>query len=498
MTNQAYELIVLGGGPGGYTAALRAAKLGRNVALVEEQELGGTCLNRGCIPTKAYMDTAKTLHGLREAAKRGIDFGDADPATFRVDMKKVLAYKQRIVKRMTAGIGVLLRENGVRLLRGFGTVDFPEGDYRPMKVHVEGPDAGDYHADHLILATGSKPAPLPLPYENVTEITDRLLDSDRALEIDFVPERLLVIGGGVIGMEMARIFKAFGSAEVHIVEAMPRLCPQLDHEISETLLRSLKSDKIDVSLARKVVSIKAVTDGLQSELDDGTNIEASHVLVAVGRVPDLRFLGNAKPTADDWVSDRRAFLKVGSRMQTITDGVYAIGDVTGLCMLAHAAMEMGEIVAGLFAKKAALSSTEQPHPFLPLLVPGCIYGEPEVASIGLTEDQAREESGIQLAVGRFPFAANGRAVASGHPEGFVKVLRNSLNDQILGVHMIGSGVSELVNEAAMAMHRAIPARDWCTLVHAHPTLGEALLEAVADSRGEALHLPPRRRNEEGV
>lgn len=504
MSHSTYDLIVVGGGPAGYTAAIHAVRKGLRVALVEERELGGTCLNRGCIPTKAYLDTASLLDSYAEAAKRGVDFGDADPKRFSVSMQKVLAYKQRIIKKLSAGIGVLLRENGVPVLKGTASLRLPGGPEEPFTVEVAGTDPGTVTAKKIILACGSCVAPLPVAGDEVPEVAARLLTSDSVLEIDFVPEKLVIIGGGVIGVEMGRIFKSFG-AQVHIVEALPRLAPFLDEEIAAHLRKSLTGSGIKVSVGTKVERVDFQPEGptpLALTLSDESKIEASHVLQAVGRVPDRR-LTQPLETLGLKSTGLAGFVAADRAMRTSIPGLFAVGDVNGQCMLAHAAIEMGHVAAEAAVaeltdvpadgKGGAGFLNEKDSDVFPNPVPGCIYGEPEVGYIGLTESVARERFGdAGIAVGRFPFAANGRAVAAGHQDGFVKVVRHREDDRILGVHIIGPAASELINEASLAQNLGCGSGQWLAAVHAHPTYGEALTGALADARGESPHSPPKK------
>lgn len=508
-----FDVVVIGGGPAGYSAAICAARYSLRTALVEERELGGTCLNRGCIPTKAYLDTAETLRSLSHAAKRGIDFADADVSHFGVSMKQVLAFKTRVVRKMTAGVGVLLRDNGIDRFHGTASIPaLPEKSDDPFEIVVKGPDATPeqttVRAKKVILATGSVPAPLSIAGAEKPEIAVRMLTSDTLLDIDFVPPKLLIVGAGVIGIEMARIFKAFGS-DVHLVEALPRIAPFLDEEIVEALHKSLRSAKIDITTGLTVDSVAYCQDDdtlsavpLELRLSDGRTLEASHVLVAVGRVPDRRVISHLP--LEKYA--RADFVQTDEEMRTSIPGIFAAGDVNGRSMLAHAAIRMGHCAAVTAAGDLAgcndlidvrhRCGDGEADPlfrdgFSPPFIPGCIYGEPEIGYIGLTEAQAREHFGDRVHIGRFPFAANGRAVAVGRQEGFVKVLRDETTDRILGVHIIGTGASELINEASLALRASLSAHSWATAVHAHPTFGEALAEAVADARGEALHIPPK-------
>ena len=497
-----YDLVVIGGGPAGYTAAIHARRRSLTVALVEERELGGTCLNRGCIPTKAYLDAAQTLRDAHDGMKRGLRFGEADPSQFGIDMLKLLAAKERIVKRMSAGIGVLMRENAVIQLSGTASLKLPPHSGKPFVVTVtNGAEEKCCFAKKVILATGSQPVALPIPGGDAPQLTGRILNSDTILKIDKVPEKLLILGGGVIGIEMAQIFQAFGS-QVRILEMLPALgSGALDQEIADTLRKSLIARGITVHTNVRAMSVEPTADGLRLSLTNGDQFEATHLLSAVGRRPDRRIL--------DAVGLSEHFVSVDERMRTSIPGLLAPGDVNGQCMLAHAAMEMGRIAAiavgdELLGEASGfepeLETLRREHtrfpdmlePFFPCYIPIVIYGDPEIACIGLTEENARKRFGNDVRVGRFPMAANGRAVATGRPEGFVKVVRSDSNDRLLGVQAVGCGAAEMINEASTVFYTSMAMRHWEGAIHAHPTYGEALIEAVADSRGEALHLPPRR------
>ncbi len=504
-----FDILIIGGGPAGYSAAIcaaqRAGRQGLNIGLVESRQLGGTCLNRGCIPTKALLDTASILDSLENASKRGIDVS----GSVGVDMKKVLRWKERIVKKMSTGVAVLLRENDVPVIEGKAVVSqTAEG----FQVSVTKNDQTDqYTAKKVIFAAGSTPTRIQLPGLDDPMLAGRILTSDELLDLDFVPEKLLVLGGGVIGIESARIFRSFGS-EVRIVEALPRLLPFLDADVSALLTKTLLARKVGITTGVQATDVRGTENGLVLSLASGEEIEATHLLVAVGRSPNVDGISPELKTALN--SDRRGFLPVDARMRTTVTGFFAPGDVNGRCLLAHAAIEMGRIAAETAVEElgknvdseSALEEyrrriLEKPRndelpskdtDFFPFYVPSCVYGEPEIGSIGWTEEQARERFGDRIRVGRFPFAANGRAVAAGVQEGFAKVIRLADSNRVLGVHLIGPGASELINEASTIFSLDGLVDQWAATIHAHPTYGEALAEAAADSLGAALHLPPRK------
>lgn len=505
-----FDILILGGGPAGYSAAIHAARADRDhelsLGLVERDDLGGTCLNRGCIPTKTLVETAGLLDRFREAGARGIRV----EGEVSLDLAKTFQYKDRIVKRMTAGIGVLLREN--RIVRANGTARLARsGDPEyPFAVSVSSGsgETENILARKTVLATGSIPTPLTF-FDSIEgledpEVASRLLDSDDLLRTGSfteLPDRLAILGGGVIGIEMGRIFKAFGS-EVHLIEALPRLAPFLDTEVSETLRKSITDKKIKVSTGRTLRKIEPDgAGGLRLHLDEGEPISASHLLVAVGRLPRTDLLSDDLLAALE--PDRRGFIPVDDSMKTGVRGLYAPGDVNGRCMLAHAAIEMGLLaadgvlgeLAGERERPSLLSERETRPPFRSDRIPGCIYGEPEIGYLGATEQSLRERYGDRVRVGRFPFAANGRAASSGHRDGFVKILRLEGSRAPLGVQIVGPCASELINEASVVLSLDGDLDRWAGAVHAHPTYGEALVEAAEDTFGKALHLPPKKREQ---
>lgn len=468
------DLIIIGGGPGGYIAAVQAARLGLTTALVEERALGGVCLNRGCIPTKTLVDTAKSIEAVNAGKRRGI----ALSGTVGVDLKTAVQFKQRVTKRLSMGVEALLKDSGVTIVKGTAVV-------RPdLSVEISGGDVSGnmpLQAKKIILATGTVPMRLPVPGTDAP----RVLTSDDILETETVPESLAILGGGVIGVEMARVFRAFG-AKVHLIEALDRICPFLDAELSQALTKTLTDRKIKVSTSAKLERVEPMDDKLVLHAVDisgnDLTVECSHLLMAVGRSVDTRAFESL-----DLKREGR-FVAVDAAMRTSHPDVYAIGDVNGLCMLAHAAYRMGEIVAA----HAAATLSGDASIFVPTfdaeLVPGGIFSDPEVGYVGLTESQAVERYG-EIRVGRMPMIANGRAVVSGHTDGFVKIIADAKTEKIVGVHMIGLFASELINEAATAIANGLTADQWGHVIHAHPSIAEALPEAALDAFGRSLHLP---------
>ncbi|MCL2622362.1 MAG: dihydrolipoyl dehydrogenase [Planctomycetaceae bacterium] len=516
------DIIVIGGGPGGYIAAVQAARLGLTVTLIEERELGGVCLNRGCIPTKTLVDTAKSIDAVRAGKRRGI----VSSGSVGIDLKTAVQFKQRVTKRLGMGVEALLRDSGVHIVKGTATV---RADLTvAVKVGRSTDSGGEtWQAKKIILATGTVPTRLPIPgiVDRSPGADDpRVLTSDDLLELETVPDSLAILGGGVVGVEMARIFSTFGS-KVHVLEALDRLCPFLDAELSRTLTQTMTARKIKVSTSVRLERIERVTgryasgdarlcsdrqqddklvlhlagDSDAGDLDaGGFTVEATHLLLAVGRSVDDRAFASLN------LRRNGRYLAVNDAMQTSHPDVYAVGDVNGLCLLAHAAYRMGEIAAlhavQALTDRASIPVPEEamrsaPHAMQPAalrveLIPGGIFSDPEIGYVGLTETQATERFGA-IRVGRVPLVANGRAVASGHTDGFVKIIADAKTERIVGVQMIGLFASELINEAAVAVANDLTVSQWGHVIHAHPSVAETLPEAALDGFGRSLHLPRR-------
>jgi len=452
------DVIVVGGGPGGYVAALKSAMLGASVTLIERDAVGGTCLNRGCIPSKTYLHNAEIIHHIHQAASRGIMLADA---SFTVDLTKAVAAKNAVVTPLVAGIKALLRSRKVALVSGNATLT--------GKNQVQVGDETYEAAKGVILATGSTPARPPIKGIDLPGV----LTSDEMLELTEMPEELVIIGAGVIGIEMAQIFSAY-KVKVMVVEAEQTITPFIDAECAIALRALLEKRGIKFLTGRKVNEIASGKQGLIVSLDAGEPLLASHVLVAVGRSPNTEVLGGLA------IERERGFIRVNARMQTSLPGIYAIGDVTGQSMLAHAAAKMGEVAAENVMGHAAT--------FDGGAVPGCIYGSPEVGWVGMTEAQAREKWG-EVKVARFPFAANGRAKCAGHAEGFVKIVSEPKYQSILGVHIVGPQASELINEAAALRAAEVTCEEWADMIHVHPTHAESMMEAAAAVLERCLHVP---------
>lgn len=454
-----YDVVVIGGGPAGYVAAIKAAQLGGKVALVEKDTVGGTCLNRGCIPTKTYLKNAELIESIRHAVKRGIML---DSTAFKMDMDKVVAQKNSVVTTLTSGVQGLLKSHNVKLYKGVGRIT--------GKKQVCIDEGATVNARKIILAGGSKAAKINLPgIESALVLT-----SDEILDLKEVPGRLAIIGGGVIGIELATVFHAYGS-RITVIEIADSILPGMDREVSAELSRVLTEKGIQILTGVRLQSVQESSGKLVLHLEDGKAVEADKALLSIGRVPDMEGLGDIRPAAE------KGRVKVNERMETSVEGIYAPGDINGIRMLAHAAFKMGETAASNAMGKTAI--------FRPDRIPACIYTVPEAASVGLTEEEA--SSRHEITVGRFPFGANGRALASGEGVGFVKVIADKKYGEILGVHIVGPCAAELINEAAVLMEMEITVHEAAEIVHGHPTYSEAFMEAAADCLGSCIHLPKK-------
>lgn len=459
-----YDVAVIGGGPAGYVAAIRAAQLGGKVILFEKDTVGGTCLNRGCIPTKTYLKTAEYIHHIHAAASRGIIVN----AESSVDMPKVVAYKNKVVKTLTGGVSSLLKSNGVTVVKGEAALE------DAVTVACAGKT---YKADKIILCGGSKAIRIPIPGVDHKDV----VTSDEILDMTEIPERLGIIGGGVIGCELASAFGAFGS-KVTVVEAMDRVVSMLDQDISGEVDKALKKSGASVNCGRKVLEIKD-HDGHPVIVTDNGEFECDKVLLSIGRAADLACLGKLS----DQIKTERGKIVVDDTMKTSVDNIYACGDINGRIMLAHSAFKMGETAAENAVTGSAVKCDLR-------YVPSCLYLSPEAASVGLTEEKARERHPEGIRVGRFNMAANGRCVASGERTGFIKVIADNKYGQILGVHMVGGVSSEMIAEPTALMQMEITVNEVAdSIIHAHPSYSEAFAEACADCLGRCIHQPPKKK-----
>ena len=456
-----FDVVVIGGGPAGYVAAIRAAQVGGKVAVVEKSELGGTCLNRGCIPTKTFLKNAEIIEGIEMSSKRGIIL---ENEKFTIDMPKVISLKNEIVKTLTNGVQSLLKSNSIKIFKGVGKIN------KDKDVVINGEKV--LRTNKIILAGGSKVGSVNIPGIE----SKRVLTSDDILDLKELPKSLAVIGGGVVGVELGQAYLSFGS-EVTVIEMMDRIVPGVDREASETLRKALEKKGMKILTSSKIKEIIDEGDKLRIKLEDKEDVVAEKALLSIGRVPDLEAVGELD------LEMERGKIKVDKYMETSVKGVYAPGDINGIKMLAHAAFRMGEVVA----ENAILGN----HREIKLeTTPSAIYTIPEVGMVGLTEEEAKEKYDIN--VGKFAFVGNGRALASGDTTGFVKVIADKKYGEILGVHIVGQSAAEIINEASSLMAMEITVDEVIKTIHGHPTFSEALFEACADVLGEAIHLPKKK------
>ena len=456
-----FDVVVIGGGPAGYVAAIRAAQVGGKVAVVEKSELGGTCLNRGCIPTKTFLKNAEIIEGIEMSSKRGIIL---ENEKFTVDMPKVVSLKNEIVKTLTNGVQGLLKSNSIKIFKGVGKIN------KDKDVVINGEKV--LRTNKIILAGGSKVGSVNIPGIE----SKRVLTSDDILDLKELPKSLAVIGGGVVGVELGQAYLSFGS-EVTVIEMMDRIVPGVDREASETLRKALEKKGMKILTSSKIKEIIDEGDKLRIKLEDKEDVVAEKALLSIGRVPDLEAVGELD------LEMERGKIKVDKYMETSMEGVYAPGDINGIKMLAHAAFRMGEVAA----ENAILGN----HREIKLeTTPSAIYTIPEVGMVGLTEEEAKEKYDINI--GKFAFVGNGRALASGDTTGFVKVIADKKYGEILGVHIVGQSAAEIINEASSLMAMEITVDEVIKTIHGHPTFSEALFEACADVLGEAIHLPKKK------
>jgi dihydrolipoyl dehydrogenase len=464
VAQQQYDVIVIGAGPGGYTAAIRAAQLGLETAVVEEDKrLGGTCLLRGCIPTKAMLHSADILSELAHAAGAGIKVG-----SYELDFAGVMKNKDKVVTKNSKGVEFLFKKN--RITRETGRGRLTGG--RSVAVEDEGETRELTARRGIILAMGSKPTEIPaFPIDG-----KKIVTSDHVLGLAELPKRFAVLGAGAVGTEFASVFARFGS-ETTLIEMLPQLLPFEDADVGAELAKALKKDGIDIHVGTKLMSADSSGDGVKLELDkDGTlsEIETDMLLVAVGRSPVTADCG----LEEVGVKLERSFVVVDEFMRTAVDGVYGIGDIVATPMLAHCASAEAMVAAEMLAGA-------ETRPVNYALVPGATYCRPEVASVGLTEAKAKE-AGYDIEVGKFPWAASGKARIQNQVVGFLKIIRDKKYDEILGVHIIGPHATDLIAEAVALMQLECTNEELSRIVHAHPTLGEAMLEASHAAAGHSI------------
>lgn len=465
-----YDVAVIGSGPGGYVAAIRCAQLGMKTAIIEKYStLGGTCLNVGCIPSKALLDSS---HHYEDAVKHFEEHGIEIPGEVKVNLEKMIARKQGVVDMTTKGIQFLMDKNKIEVYEGLGSFK----DATHIDIKKNDGETETIEAKHIIIATGSKPSTLPF----ITLDKERIITSTEALELKEIPKHLVIIGGGVIGLELGQVYKRLG-AEVTVVEFMDRIIPTMDAALSKELMKTMKKQKVKFELSHKVKSVERKGDEVIIKADNKKGEEVSftadYCLVAVGRSAYTEGLNLEAAGVD---MEDRGRIAVNEQLQTNVHNIYAIGDVIKGAMLAHKAEEEGTLVAEILAG-------QKPHIDYNL-IPGVVYTWPEVAAVGKTEEQLKE-AGVAYKVGQFPMRALGRARASMDIDGFVKILADKETDEVLGVHMIGARCADLITEAVTAMEFRASAEDIARMSHAHPTYAEAVKEAaLAATEDRALHV----------
>lgn len=463
-----FDLIFLGSGPGGYVAAIRGAQLGLNVACVEADKLGGVCLNVGCIPTKALLSSASFVREMKVAESHGVTMEGV-----KVELGPAQERSRKVADQLNKGVGYLFKKNKVTHIQGFGRL------VAKGKVEVEDAEGGKtvYDAPHIIIATGSRPRDLPML--KIDE--DRIWSSTGALFQKEAPKSLAVVGAGAVGMEFADVYSTYGS-EVHVIEMLDRVLPLEDKECSAAVARSYKKRKIKIRTSTTVQSSEITETGVRLTLTDKDGkeevLEVERVLSAIGRVPNSEDVG--LDAVGVKLSERGGFIEVDEQLRTNVEGIYAIGDVAGPPLLAHKASHEGivcvEHIAGQGHGTVDYSN-----------IPNCTYAHPEVASVGLTEEQAKE-AGHDIEVGKFPWVGVGRAVAAGDTEGFIKVIRDKKYSEILGAHIVGAHATELIAEFVVGRHLEATVEELEKAMHPHPTLSEGVAEGALASLGRAIHV----------
>jgi dihydrolipoamide dehydrogenase len=464
-----YDVVIIGSGPGGYVAAIRCAQLGMKTAIIEKYStLGGTCLNVGCIPSKALLDSS---HHYEDAIKHFKEHGIEISGEVKVNLEQMMSRKSTVVSQTCDGVKFLMDKNKIDVFEGVGS--FKDATHVVVDKTKGGKET--LEAKHTIIATGSKPSNLPF----IKLDKERVITSTEALKLKEIPKHMVVIGGGVIGLELGQVYKRLGS-EVTVIEFMDRIIPTMDSALSRELNKVLKKQGMKINASHKVKSVERNGDEITIKADDkkGNEVEykADYCLVSVGRTP---FTDGLNAEAAGVKIGDRGMIAVNDHLQTNVSNIYAIGDVVRGAMLAHKAEEEGTMVAELIAG-------QKPH-INYNLIPGVVYTWPEVSAVGKTEEELKE-AGVDYKEGKFPMKALGRSRASGDTDGFVKILTDAKTDEVLGVHMIGARVADLITEAVTAMEFRASAEDIARMSHAHPTYAEAVKEAAMAANDRAMHI----------
>lgn len=467
--SQESEVVVIGGGPGGYAAAFRAADLGLDVTLVEkEKRLGGVCLKRGCIPSKTLLHVSQLLYDARQAGNLGLEFGVPD-----IDLDKVRGFKDRVVSKLTGGLDHLAEKRGVQVLQA--RAEFESSD----TIRLAGGEISKLEFEHAIIATGSLPIALP-----GTDFSERVMSSREALHLVDVPERLLVVGGGYVGLELGSVYAALGS-EVTVVEMLDRLISQADDDLARPLIKRIKEIFAAVYTETKVASLEEHDEYVEVTLEgavDEPEQRFDRVLIAVGRRPNTENLGLENT---DVAVDERGFIQIDDQQRTADPNIFAVGDVVGGMMLAHKAMREGKVAAEVIVG--------EPAAFDVRAIPAVVYTDPQLAWAGLTESEAREQE-REIKVSRFPWRASGRALTMEAPEGMTKIIVDPETETVLGFGIVGRNAGEMIAEGALAVEMGAVVQDLALTVHAHPTLSETEGEVAELFLGQPTHiLPPKQR-----
>ena len=458
------DITIIGGGPGGYVAAIKAAKLGADVVLVEKDRVGGTCLNRGCIPTKALVRSAEVYNDIQDAGKYGIKVDSAE-----VDMKQMVNRKDRVVKRLVKGVDHLLNQHEVEIVNGKGKI------LDQHTVSVEGEENTKIKTENIIIATGSKPVSLPIPGTDLPGV----MDSNAALQLDELPNKLVIVGGGYIGMEFAFVFANLG-VEVNVVEYLDNILAGCDSDISREINRAARRKRIRLHTGSQVNGVERDQNGELSVTftnnDKVKSITGDRVLMAVGRRPYIGDIGLDKLGVK--LKENERGIKVDRKMQTNISNVYAVGDVTGEILLAHVASHQGIVaVKNIMGEETKMNYDT---------VPSAIFTHPEIATVGLDE-QTAQKKGIEYEVGKFPFRANGKVLTTGENQGLAKLIAEKETGRLLGASIIGVNATDLLAEVTLAIENKLTVEDIAETIHAHPTTAETIHEAALDLQGGAIH-----------